>query len=113
MGKLTFTFDIDPDEHGVYDGRELAEQFINAAFQVLVPYVDGCPACADTLMSAIANRVMGELHDEGRKEGKLPRAYFALGEQADKWDRINAHLAASKEETAAIMGVTSEGHTHH
>ncbi|WP_244832489.1 hypothetical protein [Caballeronia sp. TF1N1] len=113
MGKLQFTFDVDPDANGVYDGRELAKQFIGAAFKLLVPYVDGCPACADNLMTAIANDVMEQLHEEGRQQGGLESGTYSTGDPASKALRVREHLDASKEETAAILGITGEGHTHH
>jgi hypothetical protein len=52
---LEFTYHVEPDENGVFDGRELARQLIGNAYRLLVPYVKACPACTDSLFSAIAN----------------------------------------------------------
>jgi hypothetical protein len=53
---LEFTIRVEPDENGVFDGREMARQLIGNAYRLLVPYVSACPACSDNLFSAIANR---------------------------------------------------------
>jgi len=41
--RLEFTIRVEPDEHGVFDGRELARQLIGNAYRLLVPYVRACP----------------------------------------------------------------------
>lgn len=59
--QIELIFDVVPDEFGVIDGRKLAQELISAAYQILVPYVRGCPACADNLFSGIANQAIEEL----------------------------------------------------
>ena len=68
---LQLTFAIEPDEHGVVDGRLLAQQLIAVAFRALVPYVDGCHGCADKFFGLIANEVLADLHDQGHATGHL------------------------------------------
>jgi hypothetical protein len=68
---LEFTYRVEPDEHGVCDGRELARQMIGNAYRLLVPYVNACPACADKLFGVIANRTIEELHQDAREKGQL------------------------------------------
>ena len=106
---LEFSFDIQPDERGVFDGRELARQFFGMAFHVLNPYVNGCPACVDALFSNIANKVMSELHERGLKHSL---AVYALGPDEDKDDRIQAHLEAASATTGAILREADEHHEH-
>ena len=59
---LELKFDVKADEHGVFDGRELAQELIGTAYRLLAPYVHACPACTDTLFTVIANRVIDQLH---------------------------------------------------
>jgi hypothetical protein len=79
-----FTFAVEPDEHGIFDGRELARKFIGSAYHLLVPYVS---ACADNPFSAMANGVievqipwrhMGR-HDDIARAINADRAWRAGG----------------------------------
>jgi hypothetical protein len=70
---LQFTISVEPDEHGVFDGREMARQLIGNAYRVLVPYVSGCPACTDNLFGVIANRTIEEIHQADHAEGGKTR----------------------------------------
>jgi hypothetical protein len=36
---LEFTYRVEPDENGFFDGRELVRQLIGNAYRLLVPYV--------------------------------------------------------------------------
>jgi hypothetical protein len=39
---LEFTIRVEPDENGVFDGRDMARQLIGNAYRLLlVPYVSG------------------------------------------------------------------------
>jgi hypothetical protein len=67
---LEFTIRVEPDEHGVFDGREMARQLIGNAYRLLVPYVKACPACSDNLFSAIANKTIEDIHQADREDGK-------------------------------------------
>lgn len=109
---LEFSFDVTPDEHGVYDGRELARRFLAAAFQVLTPYVSGCPACTDTLFSTLANDVLAELHELGRQTGQLPSATYALGPQEDRDMRQQQHLEAASAAVARMLREAGQQHSH-
>lgn len=62
---------IRPDENGIFDGREIASQLIQTAFQAIIPYANACPGCSDALFSAIANDALTELHQQGRDAGSL------------------------------------------
>jgi len=68
----TATSAIEPDEHGVFDGREMARQLIGNAYRVLVPYVSGCPACTDNLFGVIANRTIEEIHQPTTRKAAKP-----------------------------------------
>ena len=99
---LTLTFDVEPDEHGIIDGREMAEQLIAFAFLAVVPYVDGCPVSADRLFSVIANRVMHALHEEGRATGQLDATAWRPGHSYDE-AAFTAHYAAAQADTLAML----------
>jgi len=107
--RLELTFDVVPDELGVIDGRKLAQALISAAYQNVVPYVRGCPACADNLFSGIANQAIEELHVEGRKIGTLPGGLYRFGEVEDATER---HIEAAKETTRALLEKAGEAHSH-
>ena len=67
---LEFGFEALPDEHGVFEGRELATQLIATAYQLLVPYAAACPAVADDLFSIISDRAIREQHEAARDRGR-------------------------------------------
>jgi hypothetical protein len=95
---IEFTFKVEPDENGIFDGRELARHFVGSAYRLLVPYVSACPACADNLFSAIANGVIDQLHREGSERGKMEGFFMSTrsGDERDAGER------ASERRTAAI-----------
>ncbi|MCJ2097478.1 hypothetical protein [Methylobacterium sp. E-046] len=106
---LETTWDVQIDEHGVIDGRELARQMIASAYLALVPYVDACPACADDLFSAIANKAIHDVRQEGMTGAGLyvgPTPAHLSQAEAEE-----AHLRASVETTRAMLEGT--GHHHH
>ena len=108
---LEMTFDIEPDEHGVFDGRELARQLIRSAYCYLTPYVDACPACADNLFSVIANEVIEELHQVGRKEGQLRGGLFTNhSDLSSRTAAQKAHMEAAEGETRRLLGNTTHEH---
>jgi hypothetical protein len=109
---LEFTYNVEPDEHGVFDGRELARQLIGNAYRLLVPYVRACPACADNLFSAIANRTIEELHQEARNKGKLAGFSTSARTGGDREAGITAHLDAATPETIKLLREVGELHEH-
>jgi hypothetical protein len=111
---IEFTFDVTPDENGVFDGRELARKFIGSACHLLVPYVSACPACCDNLFSAIANGVIEELHREGRERGKLEGFFMTTGDDPEQRTAAQkAHLAAAREETVELLRKgDAQNHAH-
>lgn len=83
------SYRIEPDQFGVFDGKQLAAALIADAWKLLASYAEGCPACTDTLFSYLANRELEELHqakpqsivmalpgvtDEGRQKHFLTHA---------------------------------------
>ena len=75
---LELTYTVEPDEHGVIDGRDLARQMIGNAYRLLVPYVSACPACADNLFTAIANQALDAMHEDARAKGKLAGFFYSV-----------------------------------
>ena len=106
---LQLEYDVTADEHGVFDGRVLARMMIAHAFDLLVPYVEACPACADQLFSLIANEVLAQAHADGLS-GILLVPIGAPG-SAERADAQERHLAAAAETTRALL--QTGGHTHH
>ena len=101
---LEFTYKVDPDEHGIYDGRELARQLVATAYRLLVPYVNACPACADTLFGVVANATIEELHEQGRERGQLEEALMCILPHGAEWEAAEkAHFAAASAETARLL----------
>jgi len=110
---IEFTFAVEPDEHGIFDGRELARKFIGSAYHLLVPYVSACPACADNLFSAIANGVIEELHQEGRDRGKLEGFFMSRRTGPERDEGETAHLAAARAETVELLRKgDAQNHAH-
>jgi hypothetical protein len=64
---IEFTFDVKPDEHGIFDGRELARQFISSAFRLLVPLHQRMPRLL---------KHPGEERDRGEK-AHLPSPFLS------------------------------------
>ena len=79
---LELKFDVKADEHGVFDGRELAQELIGTAYRLLAPYVDGCPACTDTLFTVIGNRVIDQLHQH--KGEALSGGFYYMGKAEER-----------------------------
>ena len=91
--KLELSFDTTRDEHGVFDGRQLAEHLIWTAYRLLVPYVHGCPGCADNLFTVIANKAIEKVprDSEGRPAGSI----YAVGEGEARERAEEAHVEAA------------------
>lgn len=102
---------VEPDEHGVFDGVQLAQAMIYDAAAVLLPYVRSCPACLDALFSKIANQALESMHQDLR-EGQKRGLTFAVGPEGPAKDAaIQAHLDASVETIRAMLE-GSEAHRH-
>ena len=103
---LEFTIRVEPDQHGVFDGREMARQLIGNAYRLLVPYVRACPACSDNLFSAIANKTIEDIHQADREEGKgLAGSIMSTRTGEERTAGEKAHLDAA---TAATMQLLRE-----
>jgi len=112
---LELTYTVEPDEHGVIDGRDLARQMIGNAYRLLVPYVSACPACADNLFTAIANQALDAMHEDARAKGKLAGFFYSVrppGPERDEGEK--AHLAAARDKTVALLlkATGAEPHQH-
>jgi len=105
---LELKFDVKADEHGVFDGRELAGQLIGTAYRLLAPYVQACPACTDTLFTVIANRAIDQLHQQ--KEKALSGGFYYMGKGEDREEGERAHLEAAHDGTLALL---REGNAQH
>lgn len=60
---LEFSYNFEPDEDGVFDGRDIARQMITDAYKLLAIYASDDPekgrsqACADQLFETVANEI--------------------------------------------------------
>jgi hypothetical protein len=106
---LELKFDVKPDEHGVFDGRDLAEQLIYVAYRLLVPYVNACPACTDSLFTVIANNVIENLH---HGDGMLPGTVYAKGEGEERHKAETAHFNATVDRTRELLRQGNATHDH-
>jgi hypothetical protein len=68
--------------------------------------VKACPACADTLLSAIANRSIEELHQEAREKGTMGGFSMSARTGDERQPGVDAHLEAA---TPATVGFTARG----
>ncbi len=110
---LQISFNIAPKEDGVIDGRELARGLIENAFELLVPYVDGCPACADALFTVLANEALAAAHATGRETGSLPSNCMVMPKDGvNPEEAMTRHLRASTETTQALLEKAAEQHQH-
>ena len=109
---LEFTFDVKPDEHGVYDGRDLARQFIGTAYRLLVPYVNACQPCADALFMVVANRVIEELHQRGHDKGRLEGFFYSALKGEERESGWQAHFAAATDATLEMLRDAGATHEH-
>lgn len=106
---LQLSYEIQPDEHGVYDGKELARELIMDAYRLLAPYVNACPDCADNLFSVIANEAIEEIHRQ-KNNGKVPGIVMALPSAGDEAKR--AHYLAEEASTIALLEKAKNYHSH-
>ena len=105
---LELKFDVKADEHGVFDGRELAQELIGTAYRLLAPYVHGCPACTDTLFTVIGNRVIDQLHQH--KGEALSGGFYYKGKAEEREQGERAHLEAAHDSTLELL---REGNAQH
>ena len=105
-GYLELRYKIEPDAHGVFDGRELARALIANAYRLLMPYVNGCPACSDNLFTVIANETIAEIHED-EDTGIVMAAGASAAQKA-------AHFEEAKDETKELLARAGEfgGHDH-
>ena len=111
---LQFDYNIDTDENGVFDGREIAKALISDAFRFLIPYAKGCPACADNLFSALANDAISEEHAYKADGQFLDRAIVFFDPQLEetaKADAWEAHIEATKPTTVELLR-SGDQHNH-
>ena len=103
-------FDVEPDANGIIDGRELARGMIEAAYALLAPYVNACPACTDALFSAVANGAIEDIHRGGG--GQVPGRIMNVEADPDgaRWRK---HVAETGSLTKAMLGTPDEPrHVH-
>lgn len=111
---LQFEYNIDPDENAVFDGREIAKGLIRDAFRFLIPYAQGCPACADNLFSALANAAISEEHEHKKTGEFLDRAVVFFDprlEETARADAWEAHIEATKPTTVELLR-SGDQHNH-
>jgi hypothetical protein len=99
---MKLSYDIEPDENGVFDGRTIARELIRDAYMMLIPYVGGCPDCTDELFSIIANEEINTVQQFG-----MMGVVMSAGEE--NAEGVQKHLRAAQEETEALLGEFAHG----
>jgi len=104
MTVVELEFDVSADEDGVISGLELARKMIRDAYKLLVPYVNACPACADSLFGAMANAEIAALHKQRGQKAPLPSIILSrLPDGPEKDAAIRRHLAAHKARISLLI----------
>lgn len=109
--KMELSFETTRDEHGVFNGLALADHMIWTAYQLLTPYVNHCPACADNLFTVIANKAIEKVprNSNGNPAGSL----YATGEGEARQRAEQAHLEAAHDSVLELLHEARHGaHDH-
>jgi hypothetical protein len=95
---------VAPDQHNVFDGRQLGRELIAGAYKLSLSYVGGCPTCADNLFTVIANEAMREIHDTKDAHGKVRGQILTDGIDAEaQHDHCQRHLNDTGHRTQDIL----------
>jgi hypothetical protein len=97
---LQIGYTMAPDENGVFDGRDLAEELIRDAYKLLVPYTGGCAGCSPALFTVIANEVIDELVADGSPKGIMMGTH---GDVVETEQAFFEHRAETKEKTMTLL----------
>jgi hypothetical protein len=103
-GYLEWGYNIEPDEHGVFDGHRLARQLIIDAYRLLMPYVNACPACSDALFTVTANEAIAQIHED-----EVTGYVMAAGASAEQ---KAAHFEEAKARTKELLARAGEFAPH-
>jgi hypothetical protein len=108
---LEFRYPAEIDRNGVANGIELSRLLIHDAVSLMLPYVDGCPACLDAMFAKIANRVL-EDHHHRLKENENASLFFSNKPEGSEQEMA---LAAHKEDNLEVVRalIESEDQHHH
>lgn len=72
MFKVEFDVDVDADEYGIFDGRQIALQMIYEALQLVLPYADNDPEKVANMMHALVNGGSKLLEKFIEEHGDMP-----------------------------------------
>jgi hypothetical protein len=100
---IEIDYDIEPDEYGVYDGRDVAAKMIRDAYRLLAPYVNHCPACTDKLFSVIANKMIDAEHCGKTEEGELYDFIMLMIGGEVVFELFEEHRLATNDVTRALL----------
>ena len=100
-------YDSRPDEYGIHDGRELARQLVADAYRLLIPYVNACPDCAGSLLTAICDQVA----DAVRQDGMRSIVFWESRPSLDKPTAAAAHLRRAGARTGELLAAMPK-HEH-
>lgn len=110
---IELSYNLHPDDEGIFDGRELARAMISDAFQLLVPYAHHCPACANNLFTVIANEELDAVHALGKERGRLPAAVMGIDKQGvDKQEAMARHIKTTQALTRSLLEKAGAYHPH-
>lgn len=98
---LQLEYDLTHDEHGIFDGRDVALALIRSAYQLVLPYTANCPACASAIVAAHADHVLCELLNDCAQGCGAEGSFMTVGEP-DSASQM-AHLTAAEEKTINLI----------
>lgn len=102
--ELSFDYDVELDG-GVVDGRKLAAQMVVDAWRLLLPYVKGCPGCAENMLGTLAAREIEKVVTGKDWKAKDPSIRFWGKDIRDREAAFKAHLERTATDSAALLRV--------
>lgn len=105
MFRVELDVDVEPDEHGIYDGRVIAQQMVHEAMLLMLPYADNDPGELASLMHALiygATDMLG--HGAAAESAMSWRIAFddeVTGENPET--AMRRHRDATRELTEALL----------
>lgn len=72
MFKVELDVDVDADEYGIFDGRQIALRMVYEALQLVLPYADNDPVKVANMMQALLNGASKSLEQFIEDHGDMP-----------------------------------------
>ena len=99
---------VEPDEHNIVNGIDVANMMIREALERLAAYVDESPDLMAALFVRLATDALRDLHCKRLSGHTIGGFVDASQEEATADDRIRQHLKANRERLLAMLGVVKD-----